>query len=164
MFNQAARDARWRDHRPHLASGTASERASEWMSHEGEWWTPEPLTGCWLWMRACFVTGYGRIVIARKLLLAHRVAYQLLRGPIPAGLQIDHLCRQRSCVNPAHMEAVTQRVNILRGTGMSARHAAQTHCVRGHEFSPDNLYRITTRPNARVCRRCVLDRQAARRS
>jgi hypothetical protein len=81
----------------------------------------------------------------------------LLVGPIPEGLTIDHLCRVRHCVNPAHLEAVSERVNILRGNGAGARNARKTHCVKGHAFTPDNLYRDYQ--GYRRCRRCHIDRQ-----
>jgi hypothetical protein len=89
----------------------------------------------------------------------HRFAWELLRGPIPEGLQIDHLCRNPPCCNPAHMEVVTGRVNLLRSTGVSAINAAKTHCDNEHEFTPENT-QIARRgakgrsPESRVCRRC----------
>lgn len=80
---------------------------------------------CWPWGGARTAAGYGVLGRGRRgegLAYAHRVAYESRRGPIPEGLQIDHLCRNRACCNPAHMEAVTQRVNIARGHGCSARY------------------------------------------
>ena len=84
---------------------------------------------------------------------AHRVSYELFRGPIPDGLQIDHLCRIRHCVNPDHLEAVTQRENILRGTSPSAKAAARDACINGHPYTPENtkLFR-----GDRQCRTCQL--------
>lgn len=112
--------------------------------------------GCWEWT-GCITKGerggYGRISIGnRKLALAHRVAYELYVGPIPEGLTLDHLCRVRHCVNPTHLEPVTQRENCLRGESRAARHARQTHCVHGHPLSGDNLY---TYPNGRRKRACL---------
>jgi len=90
------------------------------MDHFGEWFVPEPNTGCWLWTLSIKPKGYGQIKNAGRLAYAHRIAYQLLRGPIPKGMTIDHLCRVRCCVNPDHMEVVTNRTNVLRGTGITS--------------------------------------------
>lgn len=84
---------------------------------------PEPMTGCWLWTGAVCSSGYGTIDIGQTTRLAHRVSYELHRGPIPDGLTTDHLCRVRACVNPAHMEAVTVRENTVRG--IEARRAGR---------------------------------------
>jgi len=89
---------------------------------------------------------------------AHRAVYELAIGPIPEGLTIDHLCRNRRCINPLHMEAVTRKVNTLRGIGPSAMHARQTHCRRGHGFTPSNTY---LRNGMRHCRKCNCLRAAA---
>ena len=90
---------------------------------------------CWSWLGARSQTGYGRFWVDGKTVKAHRWAYEHLVGPIPDGLTIDHLCRVRSCVNPAHLEPVSNRVNVLRGDAPAARNARKTHCVRGHEFT-----------------------------
>jgi hypothetical protein len=113
--------------------------------------------GCWLWAGAIHKkTGYGGIGRGKrsnwKSLLAHRVSYELLRGPIPAGLQIDHLCRIRHCVNPDHLEAVTAKTNTLRGESVSALNAAKTHCKYGHPLTADNL---TNNLKWRECKACV---------
>ena len=121
-------------------------------------WEPEPNTGCWLWFGPAMSKtdprlSYGICGNGRER-YAHRMAYERANGPIPKGLQIDHLCRVPCCVNPAHLEAVTQRENILRGTSASARNAVKTHCIRGHLLEPPNLYWIPNKKNGRIDRRC----------
>lgn len=109
---------------------------------------PEDAEECWLWTASIHPTGYGQFQLGR----AHRVAYELRNGPIPDGLTLDHLCRVRNCVNPDHLEPVTRKVNILRGMGLSAQRARQTHCTRGHPFDEANTH---IRPNGtRRCRAC----------
>jgi len=94
---------------------------------------PEPNSGCFLWTGNLNRNGYGRYYLGgKKYIMAHRFAYERQRGAIPVGLTIDHLCRVRCCVNPIHMEAVTNKVNVLRGVGRIARQARQTLCHRGH--------------------------------
>lgn len=88
---------------------------------------------CWEWTAYRNDKGYGTFGMGRVTKKAHRVAYELVRGPIPEGLELDHLCRNRGCVNPFHLEAVTSRVNTLRGS------VPRTHCSKGHERSPENL-------------------------
>lgn len=112
---------------------------------------PEGDAGCWLWTGPTDY-GYGRIMDHYRLKSTHRVAYELLVGPIPAGLQLDHLCRVRACVNPSHLEPVTVRENTLRSTNLVARLARRTHCANGHEFSGSNVYVVGV--NTRICRTC----------
>ncbi len=112
---------------------------------------------CWRWRGASDPKGYGRVgrMINGKAVtkLAHRVVYEAWVGAIPEGLQLDHLCRNHACVNPDHLEPVTQRENLLRGDTITARNAAKTHCLRGHEFTSDNTY---VRPGGkRNCRTCM---------
>ena len=109
--------------------------------------------GCWLWQGRIAPNGYGRFSHGGKDLYAHRVAYELAGGVIPSGLQIDHLCRVRHCVNPAHLEAVTQRENLLRGEGLTAQNARAGVCKHGHEFTPENTYYRPDRPG-RICVKC----------
>jgi hypothetical protein len=112
--------------------------------------------GCWVWQRALTRTGYGHIN-ARGDQLAHRVSYRAFTGPIPDGMQLDHLCRNRACINPAHLEPVDNRENVLRGTGPTALNARKTHCIRGHELSPENVY---DREGGRHCKVCQRERNA----
>ena len=94
---------------------------------------------CWLWMASRNTAGYGRMQFNYKHHVAHRLSWELHVGPIPDGLVIDHLCRNTSCVNPAHLEPVTDRVNILRGTAPTAEAARKTHCPKGHAYAGSNL-------------------------
>jgi len=105
---------------------------------------------CWPWTGPTTSWGYGTF---GRHAVAHRRAYELAVGPIPAGYQIDHLCRNRGCVNPTHLEAVTKRDNILRGTSPSALAARQTHCAQGHPFAGDNLFIVSGRRVCGICRR-----------
>lgn len=109
--------------------------------------------GCWVWT-GTLRYGYGYFRQGGKnAVRAHRWAYERIVGPIPEGLQLDHLCRVRACVNPSHLEPVTQRENIMRGESFSALKAAQTHCVNEHEFTPENTrYRADT--GHRECKEC----------
>lgn len=118
---------------------------------------------CWLWTGAT-IRGYGVIWVneTRRAGRAPRVAWELLVGPIPDGLTIDHLCRVPLCVNPDHLELVTAGENSRRNPAAPwSRKARQTRCKRGHEFTPDNTQRHHGR---RSCRRCVADAQRARRA
>lgn len=91
--------------------------------------------------------------------MAHRLAYSDIHGEIPKPLVVDHLCRNRRCVNPDHMEVVDIRTNVMRGEGAGAKHSRKTHCQHGHELSGDNL-RINN-VGHRVCKRCQAKTQAA---
>lgn len=96
---------------------------------------------CWNWKGALSGGGYGQVHLKdNKTVRAHRLTYELLVGPIPAGLQLDHLCRNRKCVNPKHLEPVTRRVNILRGVGASAQNAKRTLCKNGHPLNEENTF------------------------
>ncbi len=123
-------------------------------SEEARFWVKVNKTEtCWLWT-AAKIKGYGAFEFGGKLRLAHRLSYEMAKGPIPAGLQIDHLCRVPHCVNPAHLEAVTPRENQLRGFGVSGVNARRTMCRRGHPFDETNTY---TWGGKRCCRTCRTD-------
>jgi hypothetical protein len=135
-----------------IANGTRLTASSLPAGFDTRFWKKVDKTkGCWLWTGATNSDGYGKITIQpRTGIPAHRVAYELFVGPIPAGLQIDHLCRVRNCVNPAHLEPVTPAENMARSV------AARTTCKRGHEFTAENTY---SRRNAkggisRTCKTC----------
>lgn len=123
------------------------------------------LGSCWLWTGYLDANGYGWINVggrAGKEILAARFGYELLFGPIPEGLEPDHLCRLPACVNPFHLEPVTHRVNMLRGNTIAARNAAVTHCPHGHEYNELNTYR--QKDGSRYCRPCHYARERRRKN
>lgn len=128
-------------------------------------------TPCWLWNAGCNAGGYGQIHVCRDenrrqvVARAHRVAYLLLRGSIPGGLDLDHLCRVRRCVNPDHLEPVTNRENTHRGDGPSGRAFRATHCPKGHPYVEGNIYwhRRPSGARDRDSRECSRRRESERR-
>lgn len=114
-------------------------------------------TPCHLYVGKLMPNGYAR----KWHLYLHRLAYENAKGTIPEGYDVDHLCRVRHCVNPDHLEAVTRRENLLRGVTLAARKAQQTHCVHGHEFTPENTY-LHPGTNRRQCHECRRERDRAR--
>lgn len=128
---------------------------------------PEPNSGCWLWTGALFNTGYGSIYGARGPYTqdaAHIVSYRFFVGPVPEGLELDHLCRVRCCINPAHLEPVTHLENMRRSpfpvlTQLGQLQAAKTHCPHGHPYSGGNL--IIRPGGKRSCAECCRVRSAA---
>lgn len=118
---------------------------------------------CWVWTSTLSPKGYGLWSIWKMgNLPAHRIAYTLLLGPIPDGFQLDHLCRNRSCVNPDHLRTVTNRENVLAGFGHTAINARKTHCNRGHEYTLETT--INERRGTRACRLCKRFTDAAYRA
>ena len=114
------------------------------------------LDECWVWQRSTNPQGYGLIRVGeRKKVGVHRLSYEIHVGPIPEGMVVDHLCRNRACVNPYHLEVVTNRVNVLRGLGASAQHARKTQCPQGHEYDATNSV------GARICRQCKKEQHRA---
>ncbi len=123
-------------------------------------------TGCWEWDGSLFQrTGYGVFSVKYldgvwKSTTAHRVSYRLHKGEIPATFDIDHLCRNRKCVNPAHLEAVSRQWNFLRGAHETAMLVAMNRCPEGHEFTEANTY--TRKSGKRECRACLRRRDNKR--
>lgn len=109
---------------------------------------------CWLWTASKSHGGYGRFKVGKRMAPAHRFSYEMIKGPIPSGLFLDHLCRVRACVNPDHLEVVTGRENTLRGFGPSGLNSRKTHCSKGHEFKEENIYWDSKGArNCRICRK-----------
>lgn len=131
------------------------------MSFEERLWQRVDKTapnGCWLWLGALNGAGYGAVGRDNKVLRVHRVTYELLVGPIPEGLQLDHLCRNRACCNPEHLEPVTNEENWRRGQHHTAVMLRENKCKRDHEMTKENTY--WRKNGGRLCRQCVLDGMA----
>ena len=108
--------------------------------------------GCWVWTGSCLPSGYGKVTVNFKTKLVHRVVYEELVGEIPAGLQLDHICENKSCANPSHLAPSTARTNTLRSNNPTAINFRKKACIRGHALSGENLY--MTPDGRRQCREC----------
>lgn len=126
------------------------------------WDKVEKTDSCWNWTAQIALDGYGKIRNRDGSTLAHRVAYELIVGPIPEGLEIDHLCRNRRCVNPEHMEPVTKYENFRRGYSPASENGRKTHCVHGHPLVEGNIY-YEKNGRHRHCKTCVLARLRAKK-
>jgi hypothetical protein len=148
-------------HRPVYCRGWCVRHYFRWKRHgdptatttvpsvESRFWAKVNRSGdCWLWTAATTSAGYGQFRVDGRWGMAHRFAYELLVGPIPQDLQIDHLCRTPLCVNPAHLEPVTQQENLRRGIG-----GPRTHCPAGHPYDETNTY-VYPVTGGRYCRAC----------
>lgn len=125
---------------------------------------PEPNSGCWLWEGYIQPNGYSRPGAFGRYYLGHRLAYELAKGPIPNGMQIDHRCRIRCCVNPDHLRILTCQQNLLCGETLASENAAKTHCLRDHEFTETNTRMKFQRGYwHRACRECGREEVRARR-
>jgi hypothetical protein len=128
---------------------------------------PDDTAQCWLWRGCRRADRYGQFWVGDRFVYAHRFAYELLRAPIPPRLTIDHLCKNRSCVNPWHMEPVTMQENLRRGEGPAVVNSRKTRCPHGHEYTVANTYVVLRRGRwpTRVCKACLLrpDRREQRR-
>lgn len=114
-----------------------------------------PKTSCWAWRGATNAKGYAVFSRTEGSNFAHRAIHEHFGGSVPEGFTIDHLCRDRGCVNPFHLEAVPHRVNVLRGETLAAANAAKTHCPAGHEYNEQNSVRY----NGNGGRQCLLCRK-----
>lgn len=125
------------------------------------WAKVDKTATCWNWTGYRDKRGYGRFGFGNRLVQPHRFAYEALVGPIPEGLVLDHLCRNPSCVNPGHLDPVTQAENMRRGE-IREHHAntLKTHCKRGHPLSGDNIYDLAS--GARECKTCKREKQRLR--
>ena len=124
---------------------------------------PNDITKCWKFTNNSTSGGYKQLSVNSRTQMAHRVIYALFIEKIPSKLQSDHLCRNRGCVNPTHIEPVSQKINILRGYGPCAINSKKEKCKRGHPFTPDNI--ITQRsfkPHWRQCKQCEIKRNKER--
>lgn len=158
-----------RRHMAHGLCGTHYQRqrlhgttASPWLDPATRFWSkvdksgPTPaerpsLGRCWSWTAATLPGGYGYCWWKGSMRRAHRIAYELTIGPIEAGLELDHLCQNPNCINPAHLDPVNHRTNVLRGRSLFAEKARRTHCIRGHEFTTENT---GLRAGTRFCLAC----------
>lgn len=121
-----------------------------------------PADVCWHWTGAVSPNGYGVFATRQRTTSAHRAVYEALVGEVPADMQVDHLCRNTLCCNPAHLEVVTPQLNVLRSSGPAALNARKTHCPRGHELAGDNLLVSGGRRHCRTCKRAANRRTKAR--
>jgi hypothetical protein len=144
---------------------TAHERFWRRVNKNGPLWNGTP---CWKMTGTPSSKGYVQVMCDRQRVMAHRRAYEEIVGPIEPGLVIDHKCRNKRCVHAdpdptlSHLEPVTDQVNVLRGVGIPAIHAAQTHCVHGHALTPDNTYtHVYKGRTSRTCRTCQRARLAS---
>jgi len=154
-----ARWRRWGD--PTAGRRTGADRFWSKVNKNGPIPEHRPDLGpCWLWTASKSRNGYGHFSVAGRLRPAHAVSYEEEHGPVPEGMELDHLCRTPLCVLSAHLEPVTHRENILRGVSLSAQYARMTHCIHGHAFDLLNTY--IDRHGKRRCRACARQYQARR--
>lgn len=130
----------------------ASFEDSRLNTDERFWQKVQKTDSCWHWTGALSAGGYGTFHDGEKTVSAHRYSYSKMSGPVPPGMQLDHLCRNRHCVNPNHLEPVSPRENTLRGISPAAENAKKDRCPRGHEYTVDDTYLYPR--GGRFCREC----------
>jgi hypothetical protein len=116
------------------------------------WSKVEVTESCWVWRGVKTTHGYGAFGLNYKIYRAHKISYELINGKIMCGLVLDHLCRNKLCVNPDHLEPVTVRENTMRGVGVTAKNAKKKYCKNNHPLFGDNSY---VSSGARRCRKCI---------
>ena len=139
-------------------------RSINFYDYDPEWLMTKVDTltsSCWLWAGSKYRNGYGKY--GKKGIMAHRIFYTLFKGSVPEDMCIDHLCKERSCVNPDHLEIVTLVENVLRGESTHAKNARKTKCKKGHTFTAKNTY-IQPSRGSRACRKCHAIAEAKRRA
>jgi hypothetical protein len=124
--------------------------------------SPEPNSGCWLWVGSSHPEGYGQLRYGKRQAYAHRLALDLGHSKTP-GMTVDHLCRTKACCNPEHLELVTRRENAIRGNVHTNgdNHRRKTHCPQGHPYDASNTYRYR---GERHCKACGRARQCRNRT
>jgi len=142
-----------------------AERFESYTDRDGPVPEDRPSLGrCWTWKASHFRNGYGAFHPRHgETTTAHRYAYESLRGEIPEGIVVDHLCRNRGCVNPDHLEGVTNDENLRRGAGHRLRNGMTNDCINGHRYTPSNTYTNPNDPTDIRCRECsrIRDRKRA---
>lgn len=159
--------------RPNRKPLTPISRISRWFS-TGR--IVEAEDGCWLWTGCTNWGGYGQAAMSDKVIggdgskthhvVVHRFVFEYRHGAIPEGLDLDHLCRVRNCVNPDHLEPVTRSENLRRAVGIGSQWSSRTECSAGHEYTPESTA-ISSTDGSRVCRACRREysrRYAAKRA
>lgn len=134
------------------------------VNKNGPFIRPE-LGPCWSWVAYIRPDGYGAFLVGKRAEQVNRISYYFAFGVIPDGFEIDHLCRNRACVRPEHLEAVPKVVNMRRGESFSAINGRKTHCLRGHEFNDQNTYIFYQKGQrgrqCKLCKRFLLDQRRA---